>query len=81
LIESGETAKYGVSPFICKPYKTDNTMSFQASNFRELCAGAPVATIKQALRNVKPSVVRELGEHYGCGNDRDMIALSLHNDF
>lgn len=56
-------------------------MSFQASNFRELCAGAPVAMIKQALCKVKPSVVRELGEHYGCGNDRDMIALSLHNDF
>lgn len=52
-------------------------MSNQANNFRTLCAGASISSIKQALRLVNSSVVRELGDYYGCGTDLDAIAIRL----
>jgi hypothetical protein len=52
-------------------------MSTQTKNFMELCLGASTSTVKLALRNVRQSVIRELGQHYGCGEDINQISKYL----
>lgn len=52
-------------------------MSTQTKNFMELCLGSSTSTVKLALRNVRQSVIRELGQHYGCGEDINQISKYL----
>lgn len=50
-------------------------MSNQAKNFMGICKGASISSIEQALSLVKPSVVSELTNHFGC--TRSNLAFKL----
>lgn len=51
-------------------------MSTQAVNCLALFKGAPISTIKQALKMQKASIVEELKEHFGV-SDNDSLAARL----
>lgn len=52
-------------------------MTIQAQNTQNLCRGASIASIKQAIRMQKPSIIEELKTHYGVKtNDELAIRLS-----
>lgn len=51
-------------------------MTIQAQNTQNICRGASIASIKQALRMQKPSIVDELMSHYSAKSVDD-LALTL----
>ncbi len=51
-------------------------MTTQAMNCLDLYRGGNPATIKQLLQHQKPSVVKELKDHFGT-NDLDKLAVCL----
>lgn len=53
-------------------------MTIQAQNTQNLCRGASVASIMQALRMQKQSIVDELRNHYGVKTNEELATrLSL----
>ena len=57
-------------------HNNQKRMTPQATNCLELYRGGNPATIKQLLKNQKPSVLEELKNHFGT-NDLDKLAVCL----